>query len=362
MASSLHTATQLLHDAIETLKDTLAPGQECHALHASVESVLIPSKARPIKNAFWEGLHDIGGVVAAAYEDKKVKAYRILPPKHSTVLVGALPFPTQQRALLQSLLNQLVIYYMLKLNHPKRRSKRGETSSSYFEFGHFSVITFLHRSEFARLISAPAPDGTPRDFAEGIDFFTAPHRHFSHLFQTLFDVKLPAGLEPFPPAAFEPHVPSTSVAAYASKFDAIGLDSESVYAVQLEPKLEVSLPGDLVIPFSPTFPTDDEQLHLRQSIALFAAWMTASAKLGTTKLAEPTLKNLLGEKLPTTRLRKAKIGPTDRVRNVTPAQFGQLFALIHAASCGGSLPPDLVQQLESFKNGLHRTADEKFVD
>ena len=56
-----------------------------------------------------------------------------------TVMVGCLPFPNQQKSLLDALLQQLLLYYLV--TKPKRKS---EGIQSFYQFGKFSLITFLH--------------------------------------------------------------------------------------------------------------------------------------------------------------------------------------------------------------------------
>uniref|UniRef100_A0AC34Q326 Uncharacterized protein n=1 Tax=Panagrolaimus sp. JU765 TaxID=591449 RepID=A0AC34Q326_9BILA len=286
--------------------------------------ILVPSKLKPINQNFWQKIIE-----------QKPKLYKNYEPptlKSPTVLIGCLPFPSQQRALLDSLFGQLILYYLNTSSKPTKHSKI-KHSPSFFEFGRFSLITFLHSSQFARLLSScPEPD---------LGFFSKRHQHFSFVFHSLFDVKLPSGFDGFDLSEFSPEIPLTPSTTYSKKLHEAGFVDSKLYPVQIEPKTIVDIrfghnsDSELVIPFS-TDSLDKEKSEEfwknRKGVLEFAFWMEKTGKQGKDTVNTTMLQNLKLDK------------------KSTPAQFAQKFCKIR----------ELLDQkeLERFKNSFEKTESE----
>jgi len=116
---------------VEKMKKQKA--KKVEAFHAAMTNVLIPSKSRPLNSQFWDMLME-PTQMKPEYKNYASSTFAI-----KTVMVGCLPFPNQQKSLLDALLQQLLLYYLV--TKPKRKS---EGIQSFYQFGKFSLITFLH--------------------------------------------------------------------------------------------------------------------------------------------------------------------------------------------------------------------------
>uniref|UniRef100_A0A914Y6H4 Uncharacterized protein n=1 Tax=Panagrolaimus superbus TaxID=310955 RepID=A0A914Y6H4_9BILA len=187
-------------------------------------------------------------------------------------MFGCVPFPTQQRALLSSLLEQLLIYYDIS---KATNMKQSNSINSYFEFGSFSLITFLHASHFTRLISAPL------DSPE-LSFYGRSHRTFSYLFNTLFNVEQLSDGIGYDLSLFDPEIPLTPIKAYLKHLEKLGFEESKLYPVKIEPRPFVKLPGDIEVPFKlQKFQRDEnneDEIQRRKQVINFAYWILMAGK------------------------------------------------------------------------------------
>uniref|UniRef100_A0AC34FQB2 rRNA adenine N(6)-methyltransferase n=1 Tax=Panagrolaimus sp. ES5 TaxID=591445 RepID=A0AC34FQB2_9BILA len=203
-------------EATETLEEQY-PNSNISALHVSMKDILSPSKSVKINGPLWQRFQDI------SKPQIKYKNYP-LPKKEQNQLVmfGCLPFPTQQRALLSSLLQQLLIYY----DSSSSKATKIKHANSYFQFGTFSLITFLH-------------------------------------------------------ARFEPEIPLTPIKAYFKHLEKLGFEENKLYPVKIEPRPLIQLPGNIEILFKFNELQKDEnkeEIQRRKQIIKYAYWMLMAGK------------------------------------------------------------------------------------
>ncbi|KAE9553603.1 hypothetical protein FO519_003198 [Halicephalobus sp. NKZ332] len=192
--------------------------KKVEAFHAAMTNVLIPSKSRPVNTQFWNLLTE-PMQIKPEYKNYDTSSFGV-----KTVMLGCLPFPNQQKALLDALMEQLLLYYLIQ--KPKRN---------------------------------------PRN------------EHFSFVFNSFFEVKLLSELDGFELGKFNPEIPLTLISE--KKSSEIGLKEDKLYPVQIEPKqfLDFNFDGEGSEKLKVRFDSEEDPEKRRIPID-FALWMDITGK------------------------------------------------------------------------------------
>ncbi|KAI6233281.1 hypothetical protein M3Y99_00930700 [Aphelenchoides fujianensis] len=173
---------------------------------------------------------------------------RILLPPHGreakeTLLIGCLPFPTLQMRVLESLLTHAIVnsrrvaiqtleksWERRLSDEPKAELPEVYPPKTLFHVANFSLILLLspmHVPLISRLLCSREAR---------FDFFSCPADHFSHVFTTLFDLRLVGDAGGYDRRQFRPNNFELPASSHQHKLEAAGFDPAHYYPLIVAPR------------------------------------------------------------------------------------------------------------------------------
>jgi len=165
---------------------------------------------------------------------------RILLPnkgKKLSILIGNFPFLTQQKSIVEAMLNQYLVHARRMSTGRRWEHRLNEVDNqvlpdfyppkTIFQLANISLLTLLNPLTLCRLICS-----NDDNFA----FFARQHLHFSLLFNICFDVFPLTDRIGFSTSHFSPDMIDFGEISYEQKLDAVGYKKDHYYPVAITPK------------------------------------------------------------------------------------------------------------------------------
>lgn len=225
---------------------------------------------------------------------------------NSPVVIGTLPLPSQQAAMLNSLTWSLIMHHCC-IN-----------TMTMFKYGAVYLITFLSAGNYAAAICGVADD---------LKFTSNAQRHQSWLLNRLFEVISLRDRKGFSRNAFTPIIPLHKTIAHEKKLAEVGIRNGLMYGVSIRPRSTLQIGSLTVVSGVGAEEYYDPGVVSASDVLLkYAFWLTITGKLTSKTNVYDKLRQWFPESVSKI---TSEIGSSTRMADMEMHQFDMLFSALH---------------------------------